>query len=140
MIYTAGMSQTYSISELSEQFDVTPRTIRFYEDQALLTPERDGTRRIYHERDRVRLRLIMRAKRLGFTLSEIRETFGLYDSASGEEGQMRFVLDVIAKRRALLQQQQEDILHVLQDMENVEQRILDTLEAKDAKSLKQQAG
>lgn len=123
------MTKTYSISELSEQFDVTSRTIRFYEDQALLTPEREGTRRIYHERDRVRLRLIMRAKRIGFTLSEIRETFGLYDSASGEVGQMRFVLEIIARRRALLQQQQEDILHVLQDMQNVEERILEKMTA-----------
>ncbi|MBX2867174.1 MAG: MerR family DNA-binding transcriptional regulator [Acidiferrobacterales bacterium] len=126
------MTTTYTISQLSEQFDLTSRTIRFYEDQGLLTPERAGTKRIYHDRDRVRLRLIMRAKRLGFSLSEIRETFGLYDSASGETGQMKFVLDVIAKRRAVLQQQQEDILHVLQDMQNVEQRILDKMQTLDS--------
>ncbi len=134
------MNQTYSISELSEQFDVTSRTIRFYEDQGLLTPERDGTRRIYHERDRVRLRLIMRAKRLGFSISEIRETFGLYDSASGEIGQMQYVLEVIAKRRDTLVQQQQDILHVLQDMQNVEDRILEKIQTLDVNSSTVQSG
>ena len=134
------MSKTYSISELSEQFDVTSRTIRFYEDQGLLTPERDGTRRIYHERDRVRLRLIMRAKRLGFSISEIRETFGLYDSASGEIGQMQYVLEVISKRRDTLLQQQEDILHVLEDMKNVEDRILKKMQMLNANTLNLRSG
>ena len=128
------MANTYSISDLSEQFDVTARAIRFYEDQGLLDPERAGTRRIYHDRDRVRLKLIMRAKRLGFTLSEIRETFGLYDSESGEVAQMNFVLEVIAKRRELLEQQQEDILHVLNDMKNVEERILLQLKSQTGES------
>jgi len=122
------MNPTYSISELSEQFDVTPRTIRFYETQGLMDPQREGTRRIYHERDRVRLRLILRAKRIGFSISEIRETFGLYDSASGEVGQMQYVLEVIEKRRKILNQQQEDILHTLQDIKNVEDRILQKME------------
>jgi len=134
------MSKTYSISELSEQFDVTSRTIRFYEDQGLLTPERDGTRRIYHERDRVRLRLIMRAKRLGFSISEIRETFGLYDSASGEIGQMQYVLEVISKRRDTLLQQQEDILHVLEDMKNVEDRILKKMQMLNVNTLNLRSG
>jgi len=100
------MNPTYSISELSEQFDVTPRTIRFYETQGLMDPQREGTRRIYHERDRVRL----------------------YDSASGEVGQMQYVLEVIEKRRKILNQQQEDILHTLQDIKNVEDRILQKME------------
>ena len=134
------MSKTYSISELSEQFDVTSLTIRFYEDQGLLTPERDGTRRIYHERDRVRLRLIMRAKRLGFSISEIRETFGLYDSASGEIGQMQYVLEVISKRRDTLLQQQEDILHVLEDMKNVEDRILKKMQMLNVNTLNLRSG
>lgn len=116
---------TYSISELSDQFDITARTIRFYEDQGLISPMRQGTRRIYEERDRVRLKLILRAKRIGFTLSEIRETLELYDSApNGEVAQMHYVLEVIKQHRATLRQQQNDILDVLQDMKNVEERIL----------------
>lgn len=121
------MTVTYSISDLSGQFDVTARTIRFYEDQGLLAPERDGTRRIYMERDKVRLRLILRAKRLGFSLAEIRETLDLYDSDLGEQGQLQYVLGVIDKHRLHLRQQQDDILHVLEDMNNVEQRILNKM-------------
>jgi DNA-binding transcriptional MerR regulator len=124
------MAQTSSISELSEQFDITARTIRFYEDQGLISPRREGTRRIYGERDRVRLKLILRAKRLGFSLSEIRETLDLYDSASGgEQAQGKFVLEVINHHRAILLQQQNDILDVLQDMKNVEQRILNRMKS-----------
>lgn len=124
------MTKTYSISELAEQFDITARTIRFYEDQGLISPRREGTRRIYEERDRVRMKLILRAKRLGFTLSEICETLDLYDTApDGEAAQMEYVLDVIARHRATLLQQQNDILDVLQDMKNVEQRILDKMNA-----------
>ncbi|MEJ2178356.1 MAG: MerR family DNA-binding transcriptional regulator [Gammaproteobacteria bacterium] len=129
------MTKTYSISELAEEFDITARTIRFYEDQALISPRREGTRRIYEERDRVRLKLILRAKRLGFTLSEIRETLDLYDTApDGEVAQMKYVLDVIARHRATLLQQQDDILNVLQDMKNVEQRILDRMNTAEHES------
>ena len=132
--YTFLMSVTYSISQLSEQFDITPRTIRFYEDQGLISPHRIGSRRVYHDRDRVRLRLILRAKRIGFSLSEIRETLSLYDSESGETGQLRYVLDVLASRRAMLRQQQEDIRQVLDDMDQVERRIRDKLDAAESGS------
>ncbi len=128
------MTSRYNISCLAEQFDITARTIRFYEDQGLLAPERDGTRRVYRERDRVRLRLILRAKRLGFSLAEIRETLELYDSESGEEAQLRYVLWVISKHRAVLLQQQEDIRHVLEDMAQVEQRILDRMQSSEQSS------
>ena len=121
------MPVTYSISELSEQFDVTPRTIRFYEDKGLISPIRQGTRRVYRDRDRVRLRLIMRAKRIGFSLSEIQETLSLYDSTSGEVGQLRYVLDIIARRRSVLNQQLEDIRLVLDDISQVERQVRDKL-------------
>ena len=129
--YTVPMPATYSISELSEQFDISTRTIRFYEDQGLISPEREGTRRIYAERDRVRLKLILRAKRIGFSLSEIRETLALYDSESGEEAQMRYVLGVIDEHRSTLNQQMEDIRQVLADMSQVERRILDKMSTGD---------
>ena len=79
--------KTFTISDLSKEFDVTPRAIRFYEDQGLISPSRKGRRRIYKERDRIRLKLILRGKRLGFSLSEIKDIFDLYDSSPGEEGQ-----------------------------------------------------
>ena len=123
------MTSHYTISNLAEQFDITARTIRFYEDQELLSPERDGTRRIYRERDRVRLKLILRAKRIGFSLAEIRETLDLYDSESGEEAQLRYVLRVIGNHRTILHQQQEDIRQVLEDMAQVERRILDKMQS-----------
>jgi len=122
------MIETYTISELAEQFDVTPRTIRFYEGEGLISPLRQGTKRIYKERDRVRLKLIRRAKRLGFTLSEIRETLDLYDSESGEAAQMQYVLEVIDAHRKILAQQQNDILDVLDEMKIVEERILAKLQ------------
>ncbi len=116
----AGVS--YSISELAKEFEVTPRAIRFYEDQGLLSPGRKGRRRVYGERDRVRLRLVLRGKRLGFALSEVKEMFDLYDTSPGEEGQLQYLLDRIQQRRVLLEQQQKDIEAVLGEMRGVEKR------------------
>lgn len=120
---------TYSISELAKEFEVTPRAIRFYEDQGLLSPGRKGRRRIYGERDRVRLRLILRGKRLGFALSEVKEMFDLYDTSPGEEGQLQYLLDRIQQRRVLLEQQQKDIEAVLGEMKGVEKRCQKALDA-----------
>ncbi len=113
---------TYTISDLSKEFDVTPRAIRFYEDQGLISPSRKGSRRIYKERDRIRLKLILRGKRLGFSLAEVKESFQLYDSDLGEVGQLSFLLEKIAQRRAILEQQQKDIKIVLAEMNDVEAR------------------
>ena len=90
----------YSISSLSKEFDVTTRTIRFYEDAGLLTPVRQGRNRLYTVRDRTRLKLILRGKRLGFSLNEIGEMFRLYDSEPGEVGQLNHILDKIAEKCA----------------------------------------
>jgi len=112
--------ETYSIGELAEEFGITSRTLRLYEEEGLLEPERDGTRRIYNERNRVRLRLILRGKRLGWSLSEIRESFQLYDSSLGEEAQLEWMLDKLGNRRETLIAQREDIDSALQDLEQVE--------------------
>ncbi len=95
-------SRTYSIAELAEEFGVTHRTVRFYEDRGLITPERVGTRRVYHPRDRVRLGLVLRGKRLGFDLAEIARIVDMYDQEPGEEGQLRYLLEQIERRRAEL--------------------------------------
>ena len=120
-------SKTYSISDLASEFDVTARSIRFYEDQNLLSPERVGRNRLFHERDRVRLKLILRGKRLGFSLAEIREIFDLYDSEPGEEGQLRYLLESLNQKRAALEQQREDIDAALAEMDEVERRVRKSL-------------
>ncbi|MGQ0526349.1 MAG: MerR family transcriptional regulator [Betaproteobacteria bacterium] len=110
------MSQTFSISELAREFGVTTRTIRHYEDQGLLSPRREGTSRIFSARDRVRLKLALRGKRLGFSLSDIRELFELYDLARDERKQLEEFLAKLEKRRALLEQQKEDIEVMLNEV------------------------
>jgi len=119
----------YSISDLATEFDVTPRAIRFYEDQGLLSPERKGRKRVYQERDRVRLKLVLRGKRLGFTLADVKEMFELYDSDPGEEGQLRYLIEMIEARRTILEQQRQDIEVVLHEMDGVEMRAKKALKA-----------
>jgi len=105
--------ETYSISELAREFDVTPRAIRFYEDQGLLAPQRSGSRRIYAKRDYVRLKLILRGKRLGLSLSEVASMFDLYDSARDEKPQLAQFLAALAERREQLERQRGDIDEML---------------------------
>jgi len=103
------IAHTYSISDLAREFEVTGRTIRHYEEQGLLSPAREGMNRVFSNRDRVRLKLVLRGKRLGFSLSEIRDLFMLYDMAKDEGAQIDAFLARLEKRRALLEQQREDI-------------------------------
>ena len=105
------MSQTYTITELSRVFDITPRAIRFYEDQGLLAPSRagSGNSRIYTPRDRTRLKLTLRGKRLGLSLSDIRELIDMYESPRDEAAQLAKFLQVLGAHRAQLEQQQVDI-------------------------------
>jgi len=114
------MSEAYGIAELAREFGVTTRTIRYYEDKGLLSPRRKGQRRVYAPRDRVRLRLIMRGKRLGFSLDEIRELIDLYDVDPTEATQLRHFLDKISERKAVLVRQQADITETLSEMRRIE--------------------
>ena len=116
------MTRTYGIADLAEEFGVTTRTIRFYEDVGLISPVREGQRRVYDSRDRVRLKLIMRGKRLGFSLEEIREMIDIYDLDRSEISQLRLVLGKIAQRQAALQQQRRDIDEILRELEDLEDR------------------
>lgn len=114
------MSSRYTITQLAQEFDVTTRTIRFYEDQGLLNPARNGQMRVYSPRDRVRLKLVLRGKRLGFSLSEIREMLDMYDAEPGESGQLELFLAKIDERRGLLQQQRHDIELTLKELDDIE--------------------
>ena len=105
--------ETYSISDLAREFDVTPRAIRFYEDQGLIAPQRSGSRRIYGKRDYVRLKLILRGKRLGLSLSEVAAMFDLYDTARDEKPQLAQFLTALAERREQLERQRADIDEML---------------------------
>ena len=113
----------FSISELAREFDVTPRAIRFYEDQGLLAPRRDGQRRIYTPRDRTRLKLTLRGKRLGLTLSEIRELIDMYEPGRDQRPQLERFLAVLEAHKASLLQQQTDIAAQLSEIRAFEKKI-----------------
>ena len=113
----------YSISELAREFDVTPRAIRFYEDQGLLSPRRDGQRRIYTLRDRTRLKLTLRGKRLGLTLSEIRELIDMYEPGRDERPQLKRFLAVLEAHKAGLLQQRADIEAQLAELGAFERKV-----------------
>lgn len=113
------MSQsTWTISELAKEFGITPRTIRFYEDQGIVSPGRDGRNRIYQARDRTRLKLALRGKRMGFQLSEILDLINMYDAAPGNTAaQLQHYVDVLEQHRGTLEQQRRDLEQTLSEIE-----------------------
>jgi len=113
----------FSISELAREFDITPRAIRFYEDQGLLAPKRDGQRRIYTPRDRTRLKLTLRGKRLGLSLSEIRELIDMYEPGRDARPQLERFLAVLESHKAGLLQQQADIEAQLSEIQAFEKKV-----------------
>jgi DNA-binding transcriptional MerR regulator len=121
--------QTWSITELAEEFGVTLRTLRHYEDVGLLTPERRGSRRVFHPRDRIRLQLVLRGRRLGFSLPEIRTIVNMYDEQPGEAGQLHYLLEQIEVRRAELDRLRRDIDDTLRELDEVADRCRQDLAA-----------
>jgi DNA-binding transcriptional MerR regulator len=113
----------YSIGDLAREFDVTPRTIRFYEDQGLLAPRREGQRRIYTQRERTRLKLTLRGKRLGLSLSEIRELIDMYEPGRDERPQLERFLVALESHRSALEQQRTDIEAQLSEIAVFEKRV-----------------
>lgn len=113
---------TFTITELSRDFDITPRTIRYYEHQGLLFPQRSGSARIYTKRDHTRLKLTLRGKRLGLSLAEIKDLIDMYDTARDESSQLTRFLTVLTARKAALEQQREDIEAVLAEINGVEEQ------------------
>jgi len=116
----AAIRALYTITDLTQEFDVTTRTLRFYEQQGLIDPVRRGRTRLYRPADRTRLKLILRGKRLGFSLSEIREIVGMYDEPPGERGQLITLVERIADKRADLEAKRRDIDQTLQELDEVE--------------------
>jgi DNA-binding transcriptional MerR regulator len=121
---------SFSIADLAREFDLTPRAIRYYEDQGLLAPGREGMQRVYSKRDRTRLKLTLRGKRLGLSLAEIRELVDMYDTATDESPQLLKFLTVLSRRRAALEQQREDIEAVLSEISRLERQCEDLLTAR----------
>lgn len=121
------MATTYSISDLARELDITTRAIRFYEEQGMLAPERRGQERIYSGKDKVTLKLILRGKRIGFSLAECRELIELYDPETGSRKQLETFMGKIAERRLQLEQQLLDIQQMQLELDTAEERCLAAL-------------
>lgn len=120
---------TLTIADLAREFELTPRTIRHYEDQGILAPGREGMQRVYSKRDRTRLKLAVRGKRLGLSLAEIRELINMYDTAADQSPQLVKFLAVLSRRRAALEQQRRDIEAVLSEIRRFEKQCEEILRA-----------
>ena len=118
---------TMSIGELAKMFDITPRSIRFYEEQGLLSPKRTGQNRVYSNKDKVRLKLVLRGKRLGFSLAEIKTLFELYDTSNNSVAQLQTMLTLTKQKRAVLEQQLDDIQMLMNELDEVEYRCKEEL-------------
>src|SRR5690606_32098331 len=125
-------STTWTISQLAQEFAVTPRTIRFYEDEGILAPERNGRNRVYHSRDRARLKLALRGKRLGLSLAEIRSLIGMYDSPHDTRRQLQQYLAILAQHRLMLERKREDIELTLSEITEQETQCRSLLAAGDS--------
>lgn len=121
--------RSFTISELAREFDVTTRSMRFYEDQGLLRPERRGQTRIYSSQDRVRLKLILRGKRMGFSLGETKELFDLWDATpAGDERQLKLMLQTLDRKREQMEQQKNDIAQAQMELDAAEARCREALD------------
>lgn len=126
------MDKLLTVSELADAFNITPRTIRFYETKALLSPRRVGSTRVYSYRDRARLKLILRAKRLGFSLTDIREYLGLYGVDPEQLEQQQLLLEKVGRRIEELQQQQQDLVATLEELRDIQQQARSNLKRHEA--------
>lgn len=121
------MSTAFSISDLAREFDITPRTIRFYEEKGLITPQRKGSVRVFSSADRVRLKLILRGKRIGFSLEESRDIIEMYEPETANTRQLESLLNKIHEKRTVLELQKKEINNMLKDLKKTESSCLDSL-------------
>lgn len=131
--------RTLTITELAQEFDITPRAIRFYEDMGLLSPAREGRNRVYSHRDRTRLKLTLRGKRLGLSLQEIKQLVDMYESPDDTTPQIKAFLDVLRLHREQLEQQKDDIEVTLAEIAQHEARCRTMLAAAAPRRLKTKA-
>lgn len=127
------IKKTWSISELSKEFEITPRTIRFYEDQGIVSPERKGRTRVYHSRDKTRLKLALRGKRLGLQLSEILSLINMYDGPGDTIVQLKQYMSILNQHKDMLEQQRIDLEQTLDEINAQKQRCDQLLKEKTAK-------
>jgi DNA-binding transcriptional MerR regulator len=119
---TGANAPTFTITALAQEFDLTPRAIRFYEDMGLLEPTRSGRNRVYSHRDRTRLKLTLRGKRLGLSLGEVKQLVDMYESGTDDSPQLQAFLGVLSEHRRQLEQQLDDIRVTLGEIEQHEAR------------------
>lgn len=120
-------STIYTISDLAQRFDITTRAIRFYESEGLLSPEREGQKRLYRHKDYITLKLILRGKRLGWSLAESRELIQMYGSGKNNQEQYQKVLEKVQESRERLEQQKHDIEIMLMELDEHEARVQEVL-------------
>ncbi len=121
------MNRLYSITELTREFGISTRTLRFYEDEGLLHPERRGRTRLYRTADRHLIQQILRGRRIGFTIAEIREIINVYKEPPGESGQLKLLMKRIDEKRDDLRQKRRDIEETLTELDNIEEACLTRL-------------
>ncbi len=130
----AQTTTTFTISDLAREFAITPRTIRFWEDQGILAPQRAGSKRVFTRRDRARLKMALRGKRLGLRLAEIKDLIGMYSSTEDETPQLLECLRVMSSRREALEQQRVDIEAMLAEIGQFEALCRNELKRRDVPS------
>jgi DNA-binding transcriptional MerR regulator len=121
------MREYYSITELTREFDISTRTIRFYEDEGLIRPMRRGRTRLFRPADRQILKQILRGKRLGFSIAEINEIIQMYKEPPGEAGQLRLMMKLVEEKRATLRQKRKDIEDTLSELDGVDEACIERL-------------
>ncbi len=126
------MDKIYSITELARELNVTPRTVRFYEDQGLLSPQRAGTTRVYTHRERARMILILRGKRLGFSIKEIKEFLDLYVVDVTQTEQLQLLLNKVRQRMRQLEEQRRALDETLRELKDIEKLTTEALQQKSA--------
>lgn len=121
------MTKFYSITELTREFDISTRTLRFYEDEGLIHPERRGRTRLYRTADRHLIQQILRGRRIGFTIAEIREIINVYNEPPGEAGQLKLLIKKVDEKRDGLRQKRKDIDETIEELDNLEEACLNRL-------------
>src|SRR4051812_8514684 len=122
-----AVNKYYSITELTREFDISTRTLRFYEDEGLIHPERRGRTRLYRQADRHLIAQILRGRRIGFTIAEIREIVQVYDEPPGEVGQLKLLIKKVDEKRSDLRQKRKDIDETIDELDNIEESCLNRL-------------